>query len=103
MSITTKIFTLSRRGVARELTYGHSMCGHNSHIPIDSGLADELWCDKQVKIKSVQHERGPRKPKPHPSVLGSLPPPHAHTHKPHALKLSPPSPYTPIPQPFNFQ
>ncbi|XP_041988451.1 protein dissatisfaction, partial [Aricia agestis] len=50
---------------------------------------------------AVQHERGPRKPKPHNS-LGSLPPP-LHTHKPHALKLSPPSPYTSLPQPFNFQ
>ncbi|XP_047988531.1 protein dissatisfaction isoform X4 [Leguminivora glycinivorella] len=27
----------------------------------------------------------------------------AHAHKPHALKLSPPSPYAPLPQTFNFQ
>ncbi|XP_046962679.1 protein dissatisfaction [Vanessa cardui] len=52
---------------------------------------------------AVQHERGPRKPKPHPGVLGSLPPPLAHTHKPHPLKLSPQSPYTSLSQPFNFQ
>ncbi|KAJ2950072.1 hypothetical protein O0L34_g11411 [Tuta absoluta] len=53
-------------------------------------------------ITTVQHERGPRKPKLH--ALGGLPPPSlGHTHKPHALKLSPPSPYAPLAQPFNFQ
>ncbi|XP_063617143.1 protein dissatisfaction-like [Cydia splendana] len=51
---------------------------------------------------AVQHERGPRKPKLHVGAL-ALPPPMAHAHKPHALKLSPPSPYTTLPQTFNFQ
>ncbi|XP_026315451.1 photoreceptor-specific nuclear receptor [Hyposmocoma kahamanoa] len=51
---------------------------------------------------AVQHERGPRKPKLQHG-LGGLPPPSLATHKPHALKLSPPSPYPPLPQPFSFQ
>ncbi|CAB3223405.1 unnamed protein product [Arctia plantaginis] len=64
------------------------MCGHNSRILMDS----------------VPHERGPRKPKLQAGVMGVLPPPQLnHAHKPHPLKLSPPSPYTPLPQPFNFQ
>ncbi|GBP47772.1 Photoreceptor-specific nuclear receptor [Eumeta japonica] len=55
-------------------------------------------------IIAVQHERGPRKPKIHAGSLGTLPlPPLAPTHKPHALKLSPPSPYPAITQSFNFQ
>ncbi|KAL4716363.1 hypothetical protein ACJJTC_006725 [Scirpophaga incertulas] len=55
-------------------------------------------------ITAVQHERGPRKPKMHAGALGALPPPPlAHAHKPHALKLSPPSPFAPLSQPFNFQ
>ncbi|XP_075974553.1 nuclear receptor dissatisfaction [Anticarsia gemmatalis] len=53
---------------------------------------------------AVQHERGPRKPKLQAGAMGALPPPQlTHAHKPHPLKLSPPSPYTPLPQPFNFQ
>ncbi|KAI8422619.1 hypothetical protein MSG28_006401 [Choristoneura fumiferana] len=51
---------------------------------------------------AVQHERGPRKPKLHMGTL-ALPHPIPHAHKPHALKLSPPSPYAPLPQTFNFQ
>ncbi|KAG7306053.1 hypothetical protein JYU34_008629 [Plutella xylostella] len=51
---------------------------------------------------AVQHERGPRKPKLHSMGPLALPPPHSQ-HKPHPLKLSPPSPYTQLSPPFNFQ
>ncbi|CAG9119371.1 unnamed protein product [Plutella xylostella] len=68
-----------------------------------------MWCHVRRQWRhshapggAVQHERGPRKPKLHSMGPLALPPPHSQ-HKPHPLKLSPPSPYTQISPPFNFQ